>query len=188
MLYLALIQAAVYATSPCGTLATDCAQKSPLSNLLVAPGPLLQGVSEALAVVSGMQLAYTMSPRAFPPFHARWLLTSSRPAVSRHGRVPVHGRCVWRLGPLVTAPVARPAPRLPLCTHLARCRCGGVLRPSALRPPRHITLLCRNGQHLSCHRCLDRSLITLDTPHSLALHSSDGTTALAGASAARVTV
>ncbi|EKD01659.1 oligopeptide transporter [Trichosporon asahii var. asahii CBS 8904] len=62
MLYLALIQAAVYATSPCGTLATDCAQKSPLSNLLVAPGPLLQGVSEALAVVSGMQLAYTMSP------------------------------------------------------------------------------------------------------------------------------
>lgn len=69
MLYLALIQALVYATSPCGTLATDCAQKSPLSNLLVAPGPLLQGVSEALAVVSGMQLAYTMSPREslFPP-------------------------------------------------------------------------------------------------------------------------
>lgn len=62
MLWLAILQYRVYQTSPCGYEATACETPSPLSAWLVLPTPLLTGVSEALAVVSAMELGYTMSP------------------------------------------------------------------------------------------------------------------------------
>ncbi|WOO83358.1 Peptide transporter PTR2 [Vanrija pseudolonga] len=62
MLWCALIQWAVYHTSPCGYSATSCEEVSPLSAWLVVPAPLLAGLSESIAVVSALELAYTMSP------------------------------------------------------------------------------------------------------------------------------
>ncbi|BEJ02988.1 hypothetical protein CcaverHIS641_0101630 [Cutaneotrichosporon cavernicola] len=52
----------VYRTSPCGFEATTCDEVSPLSAWLVLPAPLLTGASEAIACVSALELAFTMSP------------------------------------------------------------------------------------------------------------------------------
>lgn len=65
MLWCALVQWAVYHTSPCGYSATSCEEVSPLSAWLVVPAPLLAGLSESIAVVSALELAYTMSPGGF---------------------------------------------------------------------------------------------------------------------------
>ncbi|KAL1405863.1 hypothetical protein Q8F55_007541 [Vanrija albida] len=62
MLWCALLQWAVYRSSPCGYAATSCEEVSPLSAWLVLPAPLLAGLSESIAVVSALELAYTMSP------------------------------------------------------------------------------------------------------------------------------
>ncbi|GMK59663.1 hypothetical protein CspeluHIS016_0802690 [Cutaneotrichosporon spelunceum] len=62
MLWCAVLQYAVYRTSPCGFDATTCEQVSPLSAWLVLPAPLLTGASEAIACVSALELAFTMSP------------------------------------------------------------------------------------------------------------------------------
>ncbi|KLT42649.1 major facilitator superfamily MFS-1 [Cutaneotrichosporon oleaginosum] len=63
MVWCALLQYAVYLTSPCGYSATTCEDGvSPLSAWLLLPTPLLTGASEALACVSALELAFTMSP------------------------------------------------------------------------------------------------------------------------------
>jgi dipeptide/tripeptide permease len=63
MLWCALLQYAVYLTSPCGFDATTCEDGvSPLSAWLILPAPLLTGASEAIACVSALELAFTMSP------------------------------------------------------------------------------------------------------------------------------
>ncbi|WVQ96248.1 hypothetical protein IAU59_003352 [Kwoniella sp. CBS 9459] len=65
MAWSALIQLAVYKTSPCGYEATTCEEGSgvsPLSAWLILPAPVLSGLSESLAVVSAMEIGYMMSP------------------------------------------------------------------------------------------------------------------------------
>ncbi|KAK8858886.1 hypothetical protein IAR55_003117 [Kwoniella newhampshirensis] len=65
MAWSALIQHAVYKTSPCGNQATTCEEGSgvsPLSAWLILPAPILSGLSESLAVVSAMEIGYMMSP------------------------------------------------------------------------------------------------------------------------------
>ncbi|WVF68718.1 hypothetical protein IAT40_003490 [Kwoniella sp. CBS 6097] len=65
MAWSALIQYAVYKTSPCEYEATTCEEGngvSPLSAWLILPAPILSGLSESLAVVSAMEIGYMMSP------------------------------------------------------------------------------------------------------------------------------
>ncbi|WWD18780.1 hypothetical protein CI109_103235 [Kwoniella shandongensis] len=65
MVWSALIQHAVYKTSPCGYQATICdvgTGVSPLSAWLILPAPILSGLSESLAIVSAMEIGYMMSP------------------------------------------------------------------------------------------------------------------------------
>ncbi|WVR06638.1 hypothetical protein IAU60_003670 [Kwoniella sp. DSM 27419] len=67
MVWSALVQYAVYKTSPCGYSATTCDEGtgvSPLSAWLILPAPILSGLSESLAVVSAMELGYMMSPES----------------------------------------------------------------------------------------------------------------------------
>ncbi|WRT68098.1 uncharacterized protein IL334_005073 [Kwoniella shivajii] len=65
MVWSAIIQHAVYKTSPCGYQATTCEDDSgvsPLSAWLVLPAFILSGLSESFAVVSAMEIGYMMSP------------------------------------------------------------------------------------------------------------------------------
>ncbi|EIW67600.1 hypothetical protein TREMEDRAFT_64193 [Tremella mesenterica DSM 1558] len=61
--YCAVLQHAVYQTSPCGYNATDClAGVSPLSAWLYFPASAMLGISEALAWVSGLEIGYMLAP------------------------------------------------------------------------------------------------------------------------------
>ncbi|WWD05233.1 hypothetical protein V865_003306 [Kwoniella europaea PYCC6329] len=65
MAWAAIIQHAVYQTSPCGYQATTCEEGSgvsPLSAWLVLPSFILSGLSESFAVVSAMEIGYMLSP------------------------------------------------------------------------------------------------------------------------------
>ncbi|AGO12847.1 AaceriAGL365Cp [[Ashbya] aceris (nom. inval.)] len=68
----AIIQAAIYNTSPCGTSASTCSETrrlvSPLSRWLVGIEYVLSGVSECFAMPTGYEIAFERSPKDMKAF------------------------------------------------------------------------------------------------------------------------
>ncbi|SCU90565.1 LAME_0E09098g1_1 [Lachancea meyersii CBS 8951] len=64
----AIIQKAVYNTSPCGNYATTCEEKSPISMWVVAVEYAMTGLSECLAMTTGYEIAFERSPPQMKSF------------------------------------------------------------------------------------------------------------------------
>ncbi|SCV04881.1 LANO_0G13476g1_1 [Lachancea nothofagi CBS 11611] len=64
----AVIQKAIYNTSPCGNYATTCEEKSPISMWVVAIEYALSGFSECLAMTTGYEIAFERSPPQMKSF------------------------------------------------------------------------------------------------------------------------